>query len=142
MQKIKELYFKYEEIINYLIVGALTTLITLISYFLFTNTFLSGRSDLDIQIANVLSWIIAVIFAYFTNRKFVFKSKVKGQKQLKEIINFFTSRVASLLIDMSLMFILFSIMHINDAICKLITQVVVIIMNYVLAKIIVFKKKD
>ena len=142
MQKIKELYFKYEEIINYLIVGALTTLITLVTYFLFTNTFLSGKSDLDIQIANVLSWICAVIFAYFTNRKFVFKSKVKGQKQVKEIINFFGSRVASLLIDMSLMFLLFSIMHINDAICKLITQVVVIVMNYVLAKIIVFKKKD
>lgn len=142
MKKIKELYFKYEEIINYLIVGALTTLITLITYFLFTNTFLSSKSDLDIQIANVLSWICAVIFAYFTNRKFVFKSKVKGQKQVKEIINFFGSRVASLLIDMSLMFILFSIMHINDAICKLITQVVVIVMNYVLAKIIVFKKKD
>ena len=142
MQKIKELYFKYEEIINYLIVGALTTLITLVTYFLFTNTFLSGKSDLDIQIANVLSWICAVIFAYFTNRKYVFKSKVKGQKQVKEIINFFGSRVASLLIDMSLMFILFSIMHINDAICKLITQVVVIVMNYVLAKIIVFKKKD
>ena len=140
--KKKELYFKYEEIINYLIVGALTTLITLITYFLFTNTFLSSKTDLDIQIANVLSWICAVIFAYFTNRKYVFKSKVKGQKQVKEIINFFGSRVASLLIDMSLMFLLFSIMHINDAICKLITQGVVIVMNYVLAKIIVFKKKD
>lgn len=141
MNKIKNLYLKYEEIINYLIVGALTTLITLITYFLFTNTFLSNKSDLDIQIANVLSWICAVIFAYFTNRKFVFKSKSHGSKQIQEIINFFASRVASLLIDMSLMFILFSIMHINDAICKLITQVVVIVMNYVLAKIIVFKKK-
>lgn len=103
---------------------------------------MSSKTDLDIQIANVLSWICAVIFAYFTNRKYVFKSKVKGQKQVKEIINFFGSRVASLLIDMSLMFLLFSIMHINDAICKLITQGVVIVMNYVLAKIIVFKKKD
>lgn len=142
MQKIKELYFKYEEIINYLIVGALTTLITLVTYFLFTNTFLSGKSDLDIQIANVLSWICAVIFAYFTNRKYVFKSKVKGKNQIKEITNFFGSRVASLLIDMSLMFILYSIMHINDAICKLITQVVVIVMNYFLAKLIVFRKKE
>lgn len=142
MQKIKKIYFQYEEIINYLIVGALTTFITLLTYFIFTNTFLANKSDLDIQIANVLSWICAVIFAYFTNRKFVFKSKVQGKEKIKEITNFFGSRIASLLIDMLLMFILFTILHINDVICKLIDQVVVIIMNYVLAKIIVFKKKN
>ncbi len=135
-----KLYKKYEEIINYLIVGALTTLVTLVSYIIITNIFLIDKTDLNIQIANVLSWIIAVIFAYITNRIFVFKSKVQGKEKIKEIYNFIAARVFSLLVDMTLMFILFSLMHINDIICKMIVQIVVIIMNYVLSKLIVFKK--
>ena len=90
--------------------------------------------------ANVISWIFAVLFAYITNRKFVFKSKAQGKEKIKEILNFFASRVASLLMDMFLMFLLYSVMHINDTICKLIDQVIIIIANYVLAKILVFKK--
>lgn len=135
-----KLYKKYEEIINYLIVGALTTLVTLVSYIIITNIFLIDKTDLNIQIANVLTWIIAVIFAYITNRIFVFKSKVQGKEKIKEIYNFIAARVFSLLVDMTLMFILFSLMHINDIICKMIVQIVVIIMNYVLSKLIVFKK--
>jgi len=135
-----KLYKKYEEIINYLIVGALTTLVTLVSYIIITNIFLINKTDLNIQIANVLSWIIAVIFAYITNRIFVFKSKAQGKEKIKEIYNFIAARVFSLLVDMSLMFVLFSLMHINDIVCKMIVQIVVIIMNYVLSKLIVFKK--
>ena len=77
-------YKKYDEIINYLIFGALTTVVTIITYAIFTSTFLSAKTALDIQIANVLSWIIAVTFAYLTNRKFVFKSKVQGTKRAKK----------------------------------------------------------
>ena len=76
-------YKKYDEIINYLIFGVLTTVVTIITYAIFTNTFLSSKSALDIQIANVLSWIIAVTFAYLTNRKYVFKSKAQGSKRIK-----------------------------------------------------------
>ncbi len=135
-----KLYKKYEEIINYLIVGVLTTIVSIVTYLLFANTFLAEKSDLDIQIANVLSWICAVTFAYITNRIFVFKSHVKGKKQIKEACNFVLARIFSLIVDMLLMYVLYSLMHIDDTIAKLVVQVVVIILNYILSKIIVFKK--
>lgn len=138
---IKKLYYKYEEIINYLIFGVLTTLVSISTYLLFVNTFLANKSDLDIQIANVLSWICAVTFAYITNRIFVFKSTTTGKKQIKEITNFFSARLASLAIDMFMMYILFSIMHIDDTISKFIVQVVVVIVNYLFSKLFIFKKR-
>lgn len=142
LEKIKKIYHKYEEIISYLFFGVLTTVVSFGSYLLFANTFLAEKSDLDIQIANVLSWICAVTFAYITNRIFVFKSKVKGKKQVKEIINFVFARVASLIIDMAMMYILYSIMHIDDTIAKIIVQFVVVAMNYVFSKVIIFKKEE
>lgn len=140
INKIKEIYFKYEEIISYLFFGFLTTIVSFGTYVLFANTFLAGKSDLDIQIANVLSWICAVIFAYITNRIFVFKSKTIGKERLKEIFNFVSARVFSLLVDMLMMYVLYSVMHINDTISKIIVQFVVVVMNYVLSKVIIFKK--
>lgn len=142
MNKIKNLYFKYEEIISYLVFGVLTTVVSIITYLVFANIFFPNKSDLDIQIANVLSWICAVAFAYITNRKYVFKSKVKGNAQIKEIIDFVLARVASLIIDMSMMYVMYSLMHINDTIAKLIVQVVVVILNYLFSKVIVFKNKN
>ena len=75
MEKIKELYIKYKEIINYLIFGVLTTVVSLIVYYLSVFTFLNPENAFELQIANILSWIAGVAFAYFTNRKFVFESK-------------------------------------------------------------------
>ena len=141
IKKIKNLYNKYEEIISYLFFGVLTTIVSVLTYLLFDNTFLSAKTDLDIQIANVLSWICAVAFAYITNRKYVFKSKTIGKEKTKEATNFVLARVTSLIADMALMYIMFSLMHINDTIAKLIVQVVVTIMNYILSKIMVFKKE-
>ncbi len=146
MKKIYELtlkyYKKYDEIINYLIFGVLTTLVTIITYAIFTNTFLSSKSALDIQIANVLSWIIAVTFAYLTNRKYVFKSKAQGSKRIKEIINFFLARISSLLVEMLFMYITVTLLSYNDFICKIIAQAIVIIFNYICSKLIIFKKEE
>ena len=86
MEKIKELYIKYKEIINYLIFGVLTTVISLIVYYLTVLTFLDPENAIQLQIANILSWIAGVTFAYFTNRKYVFKSKEKNM--LKEAAKF------------------------------------------------------
>ncbi|MBR3362746.1 MAG: GtrA family protein [Bacilli bacterium] len=138
----KKLYYKYEEIINYLIFGILTTIISVITYLFFANIIFSIKNDLTIQISNVLSWICAVTFAYITNRKYVFKSKIKGKKQIKEAMNFFLSRIFSLIVDMLMMYILFSIIHMDDTIAKLLVQIVVVILNYLLSKIIVFKKNN
>ena len=138
----KKIYYKYEEIINYLIFGILTTIISVITYLFFANIIFSIKNDLTIQISNVLSWICAVTFAYITNRKYVFKSKIKGKKQIKEAMNFFLSRIFSLIVDMLMMYILFSIIHMDDTIAKLLVQIVVVILNYLLSKIIVFKKNN
>ena len=137
--KFKDLYFKYQEIINYLIFGVLTTIIGLGTYYLFTLTILDPNDAVELQIANALSWIFAVTFAYFTNRKYVFNSKNKNIGG--EMFKFYLARVASLLIDMLLMYILVTCLKYNDKIMKIIVQVVVIVANYVFSKLLVFKKQ-
>lgn len=132
-------YHRYDEIINYLIVGVLTTLVSLGTYYVCVLTFLDPNNAFELQIANIISWICCVTFAYFANRIFVFKSK--NEKKLKEALGFYTSRIATLLMDMFIMFILVTLLHGNDKIAKLIVQVVVTVLNYVLSKIFVFKKK-
>ena len=139
MDKIKELYKKYKEIINYLIFGVLTTLVSLVVYYASVLTFLNPENSIQLQIANVLSWIAGVTFAYFTNRKYVFESKEKNK--LKEASKFFLSRVTTLLMDMLIMWLGVTILHGNDKIIKLISQVVVIVGNYIFSKLFVFKKK-
>lgn len=137
--KCLKLYKKYEEIINYLIVGGLTTIVSLGSYYLCIYTFLDPDVWYQLQAANIISWISAVTFAYFANRIFVFKSK--NQKKFKEAVSFYGSRVATLLMDMGIMFVFVTLLHLNDKIMKLVVQVVVTIANYILSKLFVFKKK-
>ena len=121
---------KYREIISYLIVGLLTTVVSLGSYYLLVTLILNPKNPIQLQIANICSWICAVTFAYFTNRKFVFQSK--NRNMLKEAAAFFTSRVSTLLMDMAIMFIMVSLFKCNDKISKLVVQVVVTICNYLL----------
>ena len=93
-----KIYKKYEELINYLIIGILTTVISLATYYLLTLTILDANNKVYLQIANIISWLASVTFAYFTNRKFVFK--VKNKSNIKECLNFYISRISTLLIDM------------------------------------------
>jgi putative flippase GtrA len=139
MNKIKELFVKYQEIINYLIFGVLTTIVSLATYYILTVTILDPKVALELQIANVISWIAAVNFAYFSNRKWVFKNKNKAS--LSEAGKFYLARVSTLLVDMGLMFIFVTKMGVNDKIMKIIVQVVITVLNYVFSKFIVFKEK-
>ncbi len=136
----KELYNKYKEIINYVIVGGLTTVVSLAVYYALVLTVLNPDNPVQLQIANVISWIAAVTFAYFTNRRFVFESKTKGEEQTKEVISFYSARLGTLLMDMGIMFVGKTVLHINDKIVKLFVQVVVMVANYVISKLLVFKK--
>ena len=138
MNKIKELYFKYKEIINYLIFGVLTSIVSLAVYYGLTLTVLNPEHAIELQIANIISWISACTFAYFTNRKWVFENKEKAN--IKEAGKFYLSRVSTLLIDMALMFIFVTKLGVNDKIMKIIVQVIVIILNYVFSKFIVFRE--
>ena len=138
MKKIINLYKKYEEIIKYLIVGVLTTVVSLVTYYVCVLTVLDPNKALELQIANIISWICAVSFAYVTNRIFVFKSK--SNNLLKEITSFVSARIITLILDMLIMFIMVTTLGINDKLSKLVVQVVVTILNYLLSKLFVFKK--
>jgi putative flippase GtrA len=134
----KELIKKYSEIIRYIIIGVLTTIVSLSSYYLLIITVLNPDNALELQIANIISWILSVTFAYITNRHFVFKSKSKDIK--KEALKFATSRITTLLIDMAFMFLTVTVLKFNAKIAKLIVQVIVLVLNYILSKLFVFKK--
>ena len=138
MQRTIDLYKKYQEIINYLIVGVLTTVVSLLTYYICVLIFLDPNKAIELQIANIISWICAVLFAYITNKVFVFKSKNKNL--FKEFTSFVSARVLTLLLDMLIMFIMVTALGINDKISKLVVQVVVTILNYIFSKIFVFKK--
>ena len=139
MEKLISLYKRYKEIVNYLIVGGLTTVVSLGVYYGCVLTILDPEVAVQLQAANIISWIAAVTFAYFTNRKFVFESK--NENKLKEATAFYGSRVTTLLIDMGCMFLMVTLLGWNDKIAKLIVQVIVTVANYVLSKFIVFRKK-
>ena len=131
------LFKKYREIIMYLIFGVLTTVVSLVVYFVCTKTVLSAEDAFQLQAANVISWFVSVMFAFVTNRLFVFESK--GRWTL-EMFKFYSSRVSTLLLDMLLMFVLVTLVGINDMVSKVVVQVVVIVANYVLSKLLVFKE--
>ena len=132
-------YKKYKEFISYLLVGALTTLVSLGSYYICVTTFLNPHNTIQLQIANLISWVCAVTFAYFSNRKFVFISKNKNI--VKECGAFFLSRISTLLIDMLLMFIFVTLLGLNDKLIKLLVQFIITITNYLLSKFLVFKNE-
>lgn len=141
-KRIKSLYDKYEEIINYLVVGVLTTIVSYAVYLIAANIIFPAKSALDIQLSNIISWICAVLFAYYANKKYVFKSNKRGKEKLFEMLNFFESRILTLLVDMGMMYIMVTLNGINDALAKLVVQVVITILNYLLSKILVFSRKN
>jgi len=133
IKKALGIYLKNKEIINYLIVGGLTTLISVVSYALFR-----------IVIPNylwctILSWITAVLFAYVTNRIFVFESTEKYV--WLEFIKFIGCRLLTLGSEVLVMYLLVDLIKLNDMISKILVQFIIVILNYILSKIIVFRKK-
>ncbi len=134
---LKEKIMKHKEVLLYLVFGVLTTIVSLATYFILMNTLFRSGTQLEIQISNIISWIISVTFAYFTNRKFVFASK--NGNLFKEALSFYSSRLLSLGFDMLIMWIGTGILLQSDSIVKLFSQVIVIILNYILSKWFVFK---
>lgn len=133
-----DIYHKYKEIINYLIVGGLTTVLALAVYYGSVLTFLNPNNPIQLQIANCISWTAGVIFAYFTNRKFVFESQEKNR--IKEAGKFVGSRIVTLLMDMIIMWLGVTKLSFNDKIMKLFSQVVITVSNYIFSKLFVFRK--
>lgn len=138
-ETIKELYKKYKEIVNYLVFGGCSTLVNFISYYIFARLL-----GIDEVISSGLSWFCAVLFAYITNKIFVFESKTETKKAFfTEMISFFLARILSgILCDVGTFALMVKVFHINDIFSKIVTQVVVVIVNYVFGKFFIFKKKD
>ncbi len=138
MKKIKELIIKYKEVIVYLIFGGLTTLLSLIVFWLLTDIIPIAESTLP---ANIISNAAGIVFAYCTNRKWVFESKVKGfVPVIKELSKFVGGRLFTVLFDLAFVYVAVDVLNGNDMIFKLISTVVVVILNYVISKFIVFAK--
>lgn len=136
MDTVLNVFNKYKEVILYLFFGVLTTIVSLTSYYLCSEVL-----HIHYLISNVISWVFAVAFAYVTNRIFVFESKSNDLNSvLREIITFVNCRLLSGVIDTGVMFLLVSVLFINDLYAKLFTQVIVVVLNYVFSKLIIFKK--
>lgn len=138
IQKIKELINKYQELIKYLVIGVLTTVINYIIFALLVNII-----KFDMHFSNIIAWIISVIFAYFTNKLFVFKSKsFKFNVLGKEIVTFGAARIFSLLLEEVILYVFVDKLKMEKLLIKLIANIIVIIVNYVLSKFIIFKKSS
>lgn len=144
MKKIIGLYKKYEELVNYIIVGGLTTVVSLGSKWILLFTVLDATKPLELQASVIISWICAVTFAYIANRIIVFKSKNK--KILKEITSFFGARLLTLGLEMVIMWFFVTLLKLDTDtwvfIWTLITQVLILVLNYVFSKLFVFKKDN
>lgn len=141
IEKIRQLWTKYEEIIVYLIVGVLTTIVSwaakfLANFLLFHNTMYP--TSFQTSVLSAINWTAGVIFAYFTNRRFVFKSHAP---MLKEAPKFVLSRVSTFFLDLVVMVAL-GALGVNVVVATFISAVLVMIGNYVFSKLFVFNKKD
>lgn len=129
---------KYKTLILYLAFGGLTSLVNIITYLGLTKVF-----ELYYIISNVIAWIASVLFAYITNRIFVFVSQGKGFVFiLREFSAFLGCRLFSGLMDTTSMYVMINLLHLNDLLVKIIANAIVIILNFVFSTQVVFKSKD
>ena len=132
--KIWDLYKKYKEAILYLIFGGLTTLLNILTYAVCAHLFM-----LDTIPSNAIAWIAGVIFAYVTNKIYVFESKTDTFKALvMECASFVGCRLATGVMDMAIMYVTVDVLHFNDVIMKIISNILVIILNFVFSKLFIF----
>lgn len=143
IKKCINIYKEKEEVINYLIMGVLATIVNIGVKYALLFTVLNPKDKIELQIAVIISWIAAVLFAYTTNRKIVFKSKEKNV--LKEFKNFILARIFTLIIEMIIMWFFVTLLkfdsNIEVAIITIIAQAIVIILNYFFSKLFIFKEE-
>jgi len=137
IEKIKALCVKYKEVLLYLIFGGLTTVVSLVSFWVCTYPL-----HINVLISNVISWICAVTFAYFTNAKWVFEAKPQSRGEaFRQFVSFYAGRLATLGVEEAILLVFVTLLHGNEMIVKVIAQVVVVVLNYVVSKLFVFRKK-
>lgn len=132
---LKELLIKYKSLISYAVFGVLTTVINVVTYYVCYN--MAGMSNV---VSTVIAWILAVLFAFVTNKLWVFDSKSFDKNVvIREIISFFGCRLATGVLDVVIMYFAVDVFASNGTVWKIISNVLVIIINYVASKLIIFK---
>lgn len=127
---------KHKELLLYVFFGGCTTVVSIGSFVLFDTVL--GVHEL---VANVLSWILAVGFAYLTNRKWVFCSQATGKALLREFLSFYGGRLLTLGLEEGLLLVFVTWLGISSTVIKLAAQVLVLIGNYVISKLLVFRNR-
>ena len=136
MQKIRALLEKYWDIVTYLFFGVLTTVVNYVVYLPVYNLL-----GLSAAVSNAIAWVVAVAFAYLTNKPFVFKSHDWSAKTVvPELTKFVSCRVASGVMETAILFVTVDLLGWNGNLWKLVTSVLVVILNYLASKLLVFKK--
>lgn len=135
MISIHQLYKKYKDVIPYLFFGVCTTGVNVVTYWLFAHVFHISTME-----STMIAWVLAVLFAYVTNRKWVFFSKAKTRQEIfREVVTFFGCRVATGIVDWIGMFVLVELLGLYDVVIKFLCNVMVIMLNYIASKLIIFK---
>ena len=130
------------EAIRYIIIGVCTTLVNFVLFTLFNYLFalLGIEKEVSVTVSNLLSVILSILFAYITNKSFVFRSHCDSRRDVFfEFVKFVGARGITMLIEVGGVFVMFNLIGINEMISKLVTQVIVIIGNYFISKLLVFK---
>lgn len=130
---IKRLFEKYKELIAYVFFGGLATVVSIGTFWLFDRL-------MNELLANLLSWMITVGFAYWTNRTWVFCSKTKGKAVWKELLAFYTGRLATLALEEGILLVFVTLLGWNAVLIKIAAQVLVLVGNYIISKLLIFKK--
>ena len=131
----KNMLEKYKSILMYLFFGICTTVINIVTYWMFYISL-----DFPNILSTIFSWIISVLFAYITNKLWVFESRSFGKKVLvREIATFFGARFISGIIDLAIMFLFVDMLLFPAMIIKFISNIFVVIFNYVASKVVIFK---
>lgn len=135
MEKIRRLAMQYRQQILYLFFGGCTTLVNIAVYTLCTRLL-----GMDVVSASAVGWLLSVLFAYVTNRGMVFGSRVTGARGIAlEMGKFFAGRIATGLLDIAIMYVSVDLLGANDMVMKILSNVLVIILNYVISKLMVFR---
>lgn len=144
LKALAEWYRKHQEGMRYLVFGALTTVVNIITYTILASLVLRGieNDSVRVNVSEIIAFIVSVIFAYVTNKRYVFNSKTNGFKDfIREIASFFSCRILTEIISI-LMMNAAVWLSINDILMKVISNIVVIILNFVFSKIWIFKGKQ
>lgn len=127
---------RYGEAVNYIIFGALTTLVNFVVYFFFYNVLSTSN-----VLSNIIAWAISATFAFVVNKFFVFNSKlINFTSTVKEFITFISVRLSTGVIDTLIMYIGVDVLNKNEFICKVIASIFTLVSNYIASKFFIFKK--